>query len=742
MRKLFHLNRFLFLAITVSLTLLFFFGLKIVVAQSTQALNEDWRNSDYGFISHMIDTDLTGNIYVVGDTSASDYLVIKKFNPAGDLLWNITYNPAERLRGVWITVDSSNHPIVLASSIAGSNGDPTGWVTLKYDTDGNLQWVDNQPGSFADARRVEVDINDDIYVSGRMFQTNQFGNTTLDSVLIKYDSNGVMAWKSVFDNASAVDEPYSMSISPDSSLIGLAGKSGNLFMALVYDPDGNLLWSDTNPNIYPSNDVTFGPGNTSYFATGTYSPMDPNPYQMAIAKFDSAGNQLWLKSYAEGDRTFRLRLDDQGNILATGIDQNGYLDWMTIKTDNDGNLLWSQRYDGGKNNDEIPNILLVDATGAVYVTGTGGPNPGSGNISYLKGVVAKYNSDGSPQWAVFDEYAGGKALSLGANETLASIGFGYLVTTHYTQTGLPDTIPAAPSYLSGVVSYDGISYRVNLNFVENANNEFWVDLERCTGSGCTDFSKIGQTRGENTNGFWDENVSSGVTYNYRVKAIGFMGASIPSNIIEVTIGSGTPPLAPSNLTAEMDINNVLLNWQDNSSDENQFYIERCQGVGCNNFSNVGVSGIDITTWTDSDTMEGESYSYRIKAWNSNGFSDYSNTATILVPASPNNTPVLDYIGDRTVEELSTLVFTVTATDPDLPVQILTFTLDAGAPSGATIDPVSGVFSWTPTEAQGPGIYPISVIVTDNGDPALSDSETINITVNENLYIILIPFLQK
>ena len=62
-------------------------------------------------------------------------------------------------------------------------------------------------------------------------------------------------------------------------------------------------------------------------------------------------------------------------------------------------------------------------------------------------------------------------------------------------------------------------------------------------------------------------------------------------------------------------------------------------------------------------------------------------------------PVLTVIGDRTVDELSLLTFTATATDPDVG-QTLTFSLDPGFPAGATIDPSTGVFNFTPTEDQG------------------------------------------
>ena len=54
----------------------------------------------------------------------------------------------------------------------------------------------------------------------------------------------------------------------------------------------------------------------------------------------------------------------------------------------------------------------------------------------------------------------------------------------------------------------------------------------------------------------------------------------------------------------------------------------------------------------------------------------------------------------------------------------------GAPAGAAIDGATGVFSWTPTEAQGVGSYQFTVRVCDNGDPALCDEEEITVTVNE------------
>ena len=95
----------------------------------------------------------------------------------------------------------------------------------------------------------------------------------------------------------------------------------------------------------------------------------------------------------------------------------------------------------------------------------------------------------------------------------------------------------------------------------------------------------------------------------------------------------------------------------------------------------------------------------------------------------NQNPVLAAIGNHVMEELDTLIFTATATDADTPAQILTFSL-SGAPTGAVISS-NGEFSFTPTEAQGPGLYNFDVIVTDNGPENLTARENISIEVTED-----------
>ncbi len=95
----------------------------------------------------------------------------------------------------------------------------------------------------------------------------------------------------------------------------------------------------------------------------------------------------------------------------------------------------------------------------------------------------------------------------------------------------------------------------------------------------------------------------------------------------------------------------------------------------------------------------------------------------------NQPPTLAAIPDQTLPEQTELRFTASASDPDAG-QTVQFSLGAGSPAGALIDPATGQFSWTPTEEQGPGNYTLAVIATDNGTPPRSAVQRLNVRVTE------------
>lgn len=98
--------------------------------------------------------------------------------------------------------------------------------------------------------------------------------------------------------------------------------------------------------------------------------------------------------------------------------------------------------------------------------------------------------------------------------------------------------------------------------------------------------------------------------------------------------------------------------------------------------------------------------------------------------APNTAPILSGLPDQFVNEGSTLTFTAFGVDRDVPAQKLTYSLEPGAATGAKYDPATLTFSWAPSESHGPGVYPVTLRVTDNGNPPLSATGSFTITVTE------------
>ncbi len=97
-------------------------------------------------------------------------------------------------------------------------------------------------------------------------------------------------------------------------------------------------------------------------------------------------------------------------------------------------------------------------------------------------------------------------------------------------------------------------------------------------------------------------------------------------------------------------------------------------------------------------------------------------------SAPNAAPELVPPADTFVYLGQTLHLTLHGSDPDVPAQILSYSLEAGAPANATLDPTTGQFAWTPSANQTPSTNWFAVHVTDNGTPPLTTRQFFIVTV--------------
>jgi hypothetical protein len=112
------------------------------------------------------------------------------------------------------------------------------------------------------------------------------------------------------------------------------------------------------------------------------------------------------------------------------------------------------------------------------------------------------------------------------------------------------------------------------------------------------------------------------------------------NAFGVTIDDGTGttpdlPAAPTDLTATpFNASEIDLTWSDNSNNEAGFKIERCTGSACTNFVQIATVGANVTSYSNTGLSASTTYTYRVRAYNAGGDSDYSNAASATTPTPP------------------------------------------------------------------------------------------------------------
>jgi hypothetical protein len=150
-------------------------------------------------------------------------------------------------------------------------------------------------------------------------------------------------------------------------------------------------------------------------------------------------------------------------------------------------------------------------------------------------------------------------------------------------------------------------------------------------------------------------------------------------------------------------------------------------------TNASISASGIIAWTPTEA-QGPSTNTFTTIVTDNGTPPLSATNSFIVVVNEvNSAPVLSDTTNYTINELTTLTVTNTATDSDIPANTLAYSLTvanaAGFVTNASIS-ASGIIAWTPTEAQGPSTNTFTTIVTDNGTPPMSATNSFTVIVNE------------
>ena len=142
----------------------------------------------------------------------------------------------------------------------------------------------------------------------------------------------------------------------------------------------------------------------------------------------------------------------------------------------------------------------------------------------------------------------------------------------------------------------------------------------------------------------------------------------------------------------------------------------------------------VITWTPSESQGPGVYIITTVATD-NGAPPVSATNSFTVVVNEVNLPPVFVATppDRTNTVLTTMTVPNPATDPDIPPNPLTYML-LNPPAGAAIDPATGTITWTPTLAQGPGVYTFTTVVSDTNTYALFN----NVLSATSTFIVYVP----
>ncbi|MBI5779683.1 MAG: DUF2341 domain-containing protein, partial [Planctomycetes bacterium] len=204
---------------------------------------------------------------------------------------------------------------------------------------------------------------------------------------------------------------------------------------------------------------------------------------------------------------------------------------------------------------------------------------------------------------------------------------------------------------------------ITLTWQDNSPSDQGFRLERSEdGSNWT----VTYTLAANTTFYTDTAVSAGTTYYYRVRSYNFIEDNPNSNIEQTRTSL---PNDPSGLiTATLYSSAIVLQWADNSNNENGFEIERStDGI---TYSLCATVTRNTQVYTNTGLVSGTAYAYRIRAYNAVGVSGYSNIASATTLGFSATGGTISYGNYTTHVFTASGAFTVTAGSGNVEVLVV------------------------------------------------------------------------
>ena len=365
---------------------------------------------DYG---RVIQVDASGNSYIGGsvtNTGAGKDITVIKYNSAGVQQWIAIYNGTSSSDD-WIygmAIDNGGN--VYATGFTTTSASGKDFVLVKFNSAGSFQWAKqyNGPANLDDnANHITIDPWGNVAITG----ISKGLSTADDYATVKYSPSGSQLWVRRYDGpANAVDDARTIASDRSGNFYVSGGSTGigsdYDFATVKYDSTGTQMWAARYNGPKNNYDLVYYQGSVvvdslkNVYITGYSTGLD-STLDYATIKYDSLGNQVWLRRFSTEtggtDYADALHIDKALNVYVTGgsFKTGSDYEFATIKYDPNGNQQWIAYYNGTGNGwDEAYGVLTDDSLN-VYV---GGRSPGATTSADYQ--LVKYSPSGNQVWQI------------------------------------------------------------------------------------------------------------------------------------------------------------------------------------------------------------------------------------------------------------------------------------------------------------------------------------------------------
>lgn len=304
--------------------------------------------------------------------------------------------------------------------------DSTDIYLIKTDTNGDTLWTKNLGGTGNDyGNSVQQTADGGYIVTGYGYS---FGAGGTDVYLIKTDVNGNPVWTKTF-GGTANDGGAFVQQTTDGGYI-ITGFTGSFGAGLgdIYliktDANGNSLWTKTfggtdSDDSYSVQQTTDG----GYIVTGYTASFGAGGVKVYLIKTDANGDSLWTKTFGGTGHEWgsSVRQTTDGGYIISGYTNSfgvGLFDAYFIKTDANGNSLWTKTY-GGADIDDALSVQLTSDGGYISIGETG-----SFGAGLYDAYLIKTDANGDTLWT---KSFGGTGYDYGYSVQQTTDG-GYIIT--------------------------------------------------------------------------------------------------------------------------------------------------------------------------------------------------------------------------------------------------------------------------------------------------------------------------